>query len=174
MALIKWNRGTNPHFSLGEWETSSIWWKQDKCLECHKPVEEVKNAATESTKGSPTSPPRYHLVASWESRHGRIKAAKRTACYSCHQISSCDTCHGIAPKTHSIGFSKPDGMSMGTQLHAILGRLRPSSCVLCHRNLLADCGDCHSTEEITSLQNQGLKQLKEWPQIYETFKVKAL
>ena len=174
MALMKWSRATNPHFSLGEWDGSSIWWQQDKCSECHKPLDETKTIAIDSSKGSASSPPISHQNPNWESHHGRVKAVKRTGCFACHQVSTCDSCHSIVPKTHTIGFSKPDGLSIGAQRHALLARLRPSSCLLCHQNLFTDCTGCHSPGEISSLVKAGEKELKKWPQFHDTFKRKAL
>ncbi len=169
MVFIKWSRATNPHLSLGEWEGATIWWKQEKCSECHKPVEEVKNTAADSSRGNPTSPPKYHREPHWENMHGRVDASKRVGCFSCHEVSSCDSCHSLIPGTHTIGFSKPDGLSLGAQKHSVLGRLRPSSCLLCHRNFFSDCVGCHSPAEISALEKKGRKHLEEWPQLYKTF-----
>lgn len=174
MVIIKWSGATNPHLSLGEWEGPAIWWKQGKCSECHKPLDDIKKLTSVLTGGNATSPPKYHRGPYWKNSHGRVKASMRVGCFSCHAVSACDSCHDLAPATHTIGFTKPDGLGTGAQWHAVLARLRPSSCLLCHRNLYSDCTGCHSAAEISWVEEEGRKHLKEWPQLVETFKAGKL
>jgi hypothetical protein len=151
---IKLVRATDPHWSLGEWENAHDWRKHGKCLECHS-----------QPQGTTMRPPDYHTAPFRNYTHGRTVALTPTRCYSCHEIQTCQTCHHQKPASHTDSFINPAARSndeKGLTRHLLMGRLRPSSCLICHQSFVSTCTPCHTPAEVTVWEKRALTELAPW------------
>lgn len=157
--VVKWQRATDPHLSLGEWERAEIWWKKGQCQECHQPLGKGSEAVLEP---QPASPPHYHADPDWAVTHGRGLRATESRCLSCHQVQNCRSCHATRPDTHSRDFVSPRGDTPGVRCHAALGRARPSACLTCHGSFTVSCSSCHTASELEPLREKAERDLERW------------
>jgi len=159
----RYQHATDPHLSLGEWEDSSVWWQQGKCVECHR-----QPSADESDDIHVAGPqPESHRDPSWHLNHGRSDIATEARCYTCHSTPSCQSCHDRRPKNHTEDFLRPAGDHAGATEHVVLGRLNPSSCLVCHKSLVTGCSRCHAPSETRQWQHTAMQALSQWPSLLD-------
>ncbi len=157
----RWSEATDPRVSLGEWESSHIWWQRGKCQECHRD-QEAHEADDPHIAGKM---PASHRQPGWGHTHGRAEHSSEGRCYSCHSTSNCQSCHDHAPATHTAGFLHPSSNDIESNRHILLARLRSSSCLVCHDSFVTTCGECHAPDELHRWQQQGLTDLEHWPKL---------
>jgi hypothetical protein len=130
-----------PHESFGMGE----------CVECHE------------------NPPEYHLDVQWALSHGRVEEAIENRCETCHSQETCTRCHSLAPASHTENFRDPGHDVHEADRHAVFGRARPSTCLVCHRSLATECATCHMPEEIQPWVDRGRQELERWAPILGDF-----
>lgn len=167
-AGIAWNltRATDPHRGLGEWENVHDWRKRGECVECHS-ARDGKPLAADNPQGRAIPPAEYHDEEFRRYTHGRYERHQPQACLSCHERRVCDDCHARLPESHSEGFTRPAGDTPGALRHAMLGRVRPSSCLACHRGFMGGCLDCHGPRQMQDSQQRAWKMLGGWATVLE-------
>ena len=140
--------------SLDEWrKPAHEWRKQGKCLDCHR----------DSAQGHTMRPPDYHTEQFRDATHGRTPTLTPSKCYGCHEIQTCQACHRRKPATHTESFIHPDQTNgEGLTRHLLMGRLRPSACLVCHQSFVSECTPCHTPSEVTPWEEQALSQLVPW------------
>jgi hypothetical protein len=129
----------------------------EQCDFCHVPVVESRlNPGQVSEIPAPPS----HTVGDFSSSHGPLASQRAVNCATCHDRTSCSTCHGGA--THvpdavlEIPNPRPDGPS-GVQIpggagsgfhppnfaltHAAVASTGQLSCTTCHAE--STCMECH-------------------------------
>ena len=145
-----------PQVSVWSLDPAHEQWSAGKsCSECHQDLEGSAAPAA----------PRYHGEDSWRYVHGRTREPDSQRCFSCHTAQACESCHQIAPDSHTQSFRRPASATNDARRHALLGRLRPSSCMACHRSLPQDCSDCHVPSEIQAWTRDGAESLSRWPEL---------
>lgn len=164
VVAAKWNRATDPHLSLGEWESASVWWQRGKCSDCHREEQDGETSEFHVAGAEPTS----HKNPCWLQVHGRATASSEARCFVCHSTAGCQSCHNHAPATHTAGFLHPSSGSQDANRHVLLVRLRPSSCLVCHGNFVSTCGQCHAPGELHECQQQALADLQHWPTLMDS------
>ncbi len=123
-------------------------WVAGECASCHD------------------EPPTTHQDPAWSLSHGRLGHEDR--CFTCHSARSCRDCHARAPTTHTPGFVAPGQANVDATAHAMLGRLHPTSCLTCHRELTAECTTCHPVAEVWSWEGRAREALERWqPLLHE-------
>lgn len=155
-----WRSG-DPHWSLGEWENVHDWRKDGRCVACHT-ARGAQPLAAGNPQGRTITPAKYHSEDFRRYTHGRSSKQTPEQCARCHERAVCEACHARPPETHVSAFTHPDGPSEGLEQHVLLGRLRPSSCLVCHRSLVAACMGCHTAEETIEWQEKGREALGAW------------
>ncbi len=113
--------------------------------------------------------PTYHLESSWELSHGRVEDPVEHRCASCHPADTCASCHGLAPASHVSDFRHPGANSLEAERHAALGRARPSACIVCHAEPVAECSTCHSIGEIEPWVKDAKTALGRWTDTLNVF-----
>jgi len=98
--------------------------------------------------------PKHHTETDWLRGHGRSRGAEPERCAACHPSEECQECHERAPDSHTPGFLRPGAAGPDRQRHAVLARLNPGGCAVCHLQLHADCSPCHGPTEIWSWQSE--------------------
>ncbi len=159
----RYQRATDPHLSLGEWEDPSVWWQEGKCVECHR--EPMADELDDLHVAGPE--PKSHRDTEWRLNHGRSSIASEARCYTCHSTPSCKSCHDQPPETHTAGFIEPASKGPDSTRHAILARLNPSSCLVCHESLVTGCARCHAPSETRQWQQDAMENLSKWPELLE-------
>jgi len=157
---------TTPATRLGEWENVHDWRKLGKCIECHSQREHQPLAAG-NPEGKLMTPAKYHTEAFRRYTHGRSAGLQPQNCSNCHERTTCDTCHVRMPESHVAEFTRPNGDTQGAQAHALYGRERPSSCLVCHKSFLTGCVDCHSPKQLIATQQRARQMLGPWGQLLE-------
>jgi hypothetical protein len=158
----RWSRATGSDVSLSEslggWERAHTWWQRGQCTECHREGEdgEIGELRTAGKK------PKSHEAVNWSQTHGRIKVDGEQQCLVCHSVDNCQSCHDRAPLTHTSEFVHPSNDSLVSNRHILLGRLRPSSCLVCHDSFVSGCSKCHAPGEVHDWQNKALDDLGDW------------
>lgn len=109
--------------------------------------------------------PKYHGATTWPVTHGRSPFAIEDRCQRCHAAEVCTACHGLAPATHTIGFREPSGDDRDATRHALLARVRPSACLVCHADVATDCGRCHGLADLAPIVERGLRDLDRWKEV---------
>lgn len=155
-----------PAVRLGEWENVHDWRKLGKCIECHARRNQQQIAAG-NPEGKLIMPAKYHTEAFRRYSHGRSAGLQPQNCTNCHERTTCNTCHARMPESHVSGFTHPEGESQGAQVHALFGRERPSSCLVCHKTFMSGCVDCHSPKQLIETQERARKMLGPWGQLLE-------
>ncbi len=164
--INRYNRATDPHLSLGEWESSHQWWQRGKCAECHRePLESEAGDIHIAGKA-----PKSHSEPCWRETHGRAEFASEARCHVCHTTDSCKSCHEHRPATHTAEFLHPSSDNLDANRHIMLARLSMSSCLVCHQSLVSSCGECHAPGETHTWQNEATRELKRWPSLIDTSK----
>ena len=128
------------------------WRKKGACLECHSQDDLARMAS-----------PQYHTAQFRQYTHGR--ATDLAKCNACHEISTCHACHQRIPESHTDGFINAQ-TAEGLERHILLGRLRPSSCLVCHQNFVLSCIQCHTIVEVSSWEKDAKKDLMHWEKLY--------
>ncbi len=127
-------------------------WTEGDCASCHE-----------------DDPPSYHADGQWTVVHGRSEHARVDDCASCHETKECADCHARKPASHTPGFLQPAAHGPERQLHAALGRLRPSACGACHQSLALECTTCHAADEVWPWQTDANERLLRWaPMLQDT------
>ncbi len=155
IAAVRWHT-PKPQVTLWSQSPAHRLWSDGKsCSECHQDTEgSVAPAA-----------PQYHADSSWRYVHGRTREAESQRCFTCHAVRDCESCHQTPPDSHTQSFRQPTGGTRDARRHALLGRLRPSSCMACHRSLPQDCATCHELSEILTWTREGAESLSLWPEL---------
>ncbi len=132
------------------------WRKQGKCLDCHS-QEELAIMAS----------PKYHTVQFRRYTHGRISELTSVKCYACHEIDTCQNCHNRMPESHTAGFVHFNASKNleGIERHILLGRIRPSSCLICH-TFVSTCTKCHTFVEVSSWEKDAKIELLRWKELH--------
>ncbi len=129
------------------------------CLSCHEHREQWKARACSpchTRMEQEGSRPESHIVhgPDFMRRHGVEAASARDLCTSCHEESSCASCHGGAtvpalPSTwHFDDPNRPDMHAAGFfARHSLEARMDPALCATCHRDQ-SECRDCHSRKHL--------------------------
>ncbi len=125
------------------------WRKQGECLECHSQEDPAIMAS-----------PKYHSVQFRRYTHGRISELTSIKCYACHEISTCQACHNRMPESHTESFVS------GMARHILLGRIRPSSCLVCHQSFVSACTKCHMLAEVSPWENDAKTELLRWKELH--------
>jgi len=120
-------------------------WSAGDCASCHE-----------------DDPPDAHTQTRWDVQHGRAPGATPDRCVSCHPSEDCTTCHQLSPTSHTPGFVRPGAQGPEHQLHATLGRVRPSACATCHDPLTEHCTACHELTEVWPWQQAADETLAPW------------
>jgi len=145
----------------GEWEDVHQWREQGKCLDCHTSTENFSKTNL-NLDHSINLPTKYHTDKFRKFTHGRTISVNPQSCLSCHRKNTCNTCHAQMPDTHTSRFTNPTGSGDGIKYHVVIGKIRPSSCLICHKSFKNDCTSCHTLNEILPWQKKALIQLKNW------------
>ena len=124
-------------------------WRRGECTECHRPLDTLASSSAPAS-----APPRYHREDGWALTHGRRSDAQPAKCLTCHGKQVCKACHDRAPSSHVTDFKTPRGRNSASVAHAVLARIRPSACLICHGRFADQCTGCHS-----------IKSLEEWSQV---------
>lgn len=132
-----------------------------ECRDCHSKQEHVRSLTAEQ-KSAAIPPPKSHTEEFRRFSHGRLPQYPPQSCNSCHEKQSCSECHSAPPSSHTSDFMLPKGSTEGSHRHAVYARMRPSSCLNCHENLMDTCSKCHSGAEVEIWRNKGSKELKRW------------
>ena len=106
--------------------------------------------------------PNYHTGGHWGLTHGRVAQHVGEQCVMCHSQAACRTCHFQSPATHTASFRSPGAATADGERHARLGRIAPSTCLVCHRSFLNDCATCHSMTEVMPWMDRGRSDLDRW------------
>ena len=112
----------------------------------------------------------YYLNTFRFLRHPKklLRLGHEDRCFTCHSARSCRDCHARAPTTHTPGFVAPGQTNVDATAHAMLGRLHPTSCLTCHRELTAECTTCHPVAEVWSWEGRAREALERWqPLLHE-------
>ncbi len=161
----KWSGATDSDASLGAspegWERAHVWWQRGQCADCHREGEDGEVGELRVAGEKPQS----HEAANWSEMHGRAEITSEQRCFVCHSADNCQSCHNRAPLTHTSGFVHPDSNSLDSMRHTLLGRLRPSSCLVCHGNFVSTCAECHAPGEVLDWQKQGVNDLGVWAEL---------
>ena len=128
-------------------------WATGECATCHAAGDDA--VAVEV--------PADHEQAMFLATHGRADATGTARCTSCHAPSACRDCHAAPPGSHTAGFTRPSGHDAGGLRHAMLGRLRPSSCLSCHRAPVVQCATCHAADEVRAWIDRAKSDSSSWP-----------
>lgn len=155
-----------PASRLGEWENVHDWRKLGKCIECHAQRNKQEVAAG-NPEGKLITPAKYHTEEFRRYTHGRTANLQPQNCASCHERSACDACHARMPESHVSDFTKPRGDTPGAQAHALYGRERPSSCLVCHKSFVTGCTGCHGARELIETQQRARAMLGPWSVLLE-------
>jgi hypothetical protein len=155
------------NFSLETKEDVHEWRKEGKCLECHSSHYYIDQDTKKECLNIPAA--KYHTEEFRRFAHGRLEGATATRCYSCHEKSSCGDCHSKMPTSHTSDFIKPLGNTTGMQRHIMLGRLRPSSCLVCHKSFKSTCIQCHTMEEAEKWEINADEVLSKWTDLHKNF-----
>jgi hypothetical protein len=151
-AYAWWIAADDPHASLETRELAPDWWLRGECEECHAPGRDGATAA-----------PGFHTGQFRRFTHGRDPGLEPWRCGKCHTTAGCKDCHATAPPSHTPGFRRP-GEGLDARRHAMLGRLRPSSCMTCHRSFAESCGECHTANELADWSLDARRELQRWPE----------
>ncbi len=127
-------------------------WARGECADCHVDAD------------APSGAPAHHLDPLWSITHGRQEGAAPTRCLQCHTAKACRDCHQRRPESHTFGFMRPH-TAADARRHALLGRLRPSSCMLCHSAPARDCVGCHTATEARGWAEEAAPILSTWPEL---------
>lgn len=107
--------------------------------------------------------PNYHSAQFRNATHGRSPSLAPNKCYGCHEIQTCQACHRHKPVSHTESFVNPAHTNgTGFTRHLLMGRLRPSSCLICHQNFVSECTPCHTPSEVTVWEERALTELAPW------------
>lgn len=110
--------------------------------------------------------PRYHQDQRWELSHGQADFDLAEDCRTCHAPGTCADCHANTPATHTAGFLRPVAGTSEAGLHSVLGRERPSACVVCHDAPVSECSGCHQPKEVRAWTEGAHDVLDRWrPQL---------
>ncbi len=153
------------NFSLEQREDMHDWKIEGKCIECHKSHYYVDSKTVKEGWNIP--PSKYHTEEFSQFSHGRLEGTTSSRCYSCHKKSSCEACHNKPPSSHTLEFINPKSDSSGMEHHIMLGRMRPSSCLVCHKSFSSACTKCHTSEKAASWQEEAEKILSKWTDLHK-------
>lgn len=162
---VKFGCSGEPGLALGEWENVHEWRKRKECLECHLSHTGLKYA-NRDLDGVLIPPTNYHTEQFRRYTHGRTAEYTPASCFTCHEQATCHSCHNIIPENHTAGFTEPVGDSVGMQQHILLGRIRPSACLACHKSFVSQCTGCHTADETIKWENKGQRELYRWKELY--------
>jgi hypothetical protein len=110
--------------------------------------------------------PRYHQEQRWELSHSHAGPELVDDCRTCHAPGTCAECHAKPPQTHTSGFLRPVAGTPEAGLHTVLGRERPSACVVCHSAPVRECSGCHQPHEVRVWTEEARDTLERWrPQL---------
>lgn len=109
--------------------------------------------------------PLYHRESNWQLTHGRAEEPLAARCATCHEPDACTECHRREPATHTAAFKQPSSDTLDSERHALLGSVRPSSCMACHQEVAADCTGCHVLGEVDEWRERGAPELERWQQL---------
>ncbi len=164
---VKYAKSSDPNLSLGEWEDVHKWRKSGDCIDCH--ASNISDGdLSDFDKGVTIYSASYHTEEFKKFTHGHTPDVATESCLSCHEQKSCVTCHTQMPSTHTSDFTHPGGDGDGMQLHIMLGRMRPSSCLTCHNSFVDDCTGCHTVSECEKWMIEGEEDLGKWGDIFIT------
>lgn len=159
---VKWSRATTPGLSSPDtWESAHIWWQEGRCNECHQPEKSGEIIQGEGIQRQPRS----HREEFWRETHGRSELSSEGRCFICHSVDTCKTCHSHPPETHTNEFMSPGSDSVDALRHIVLGRARPSSCIVCHQDFVSSCSKCHGSGEVYDWYERGQGELARWPSL---------
>ncbi|MAG92405.1 MAG: hypothetical protein CMJ48_01455 [Planctomycetaceae bacterium] len=164
--LTRWSNATDPHPSLGEWEDPHLWWTQGRCKDCHRPLKDGETIGVGKAGERPSS----HKEEHWREFHGRATGSSESRCYVCHSSNTCRDCHDHPPTTHTKEFKRPSGDGVDAARHTLLGRMRPSSCLVCHGSFVTMCTKCHAPGEVQEWQDRALSDLDHWPTLLDSLR----
>lgn len=164
---IKIVYSSDPRWSPGDWEDVHQLREKGNCIECHTSTEQFGTVSPEKN-GITSLPTKYHTKQFRLYTHGRTKSHSSASCFSCHRKNSCNSCHNQMPDTHTSDFVNPTGRGKGMEMHIMIGRIRPSSCLICHNSFKNECTNCHTLQEVSPWQVKGQQQLKKWERIHRS------
>jgi hypothetical protein len=157
-SLVHWFHAESESLTHDGQEHARSQWNEGRCVECHNA------SADQGDKGS--NQPPFHTASFRRFSHGRIEGDPGGKCFTCHSPQSCRSCHEKAPDSHTDGFLRPFRNPQGRSQHALLGKIRPAACIVCHQNLLGDCSDCHTPREMADWRSNTKPQLEKWPSLF--------
>ncbi|MBF0408980.1 MAG: hypothetical protein HQM10_16655 [Candidatus Riflebacteria bacterium] len=103
------------------------------CLKCHDGIK-AKNAC--KLCHSPVPRPSDH-GRNYERKHGTAYRVDPKSCRTCHEDSSCLSCHSRRPKDHTPAWV--------ARRHGISAQSNPMKCEVCHPNNEV-CSRCHGAK----------------------------
>ena len=156
-AFAFWTATNDPHASMNLRQLSPQWWQRGECQSCHNTGGEAGSSA-----------PRYHSTQFRQFTHGREPGSNPESCFQCHTVNACQTCHSSPPANHNLGFKRPGGGDTDARRHALLARLRPSACMVCHGNFNQLCVECHNRTEAEPWAKLASETLAPWPMLKRT------
>lgn len=159
---LKIQNSTNFHAnSVGEWEKTDVWREKGKCMDCHKKYD--KFITDKNDKLAVIFPTQYHTEQFRRFAHGIKQEINAESCLSCHRSDTCLSCHLKKPESHTRDFIRVAGE--GRESHTTLGRLSPTSCLVCHRNSKRECLECHVLSEMSKWEEDKHENLEKWLKI---------
>ncbi len=122
------------HHGINDWENldgNKTDLTMDSCLKCHNGREVAKNC---TMCHNPTPRPADH-VRNFEKKHGTAYRTNPARCRTCHEDSSCLSCHARKPDSHTLAWV--------SRRHGIAARTNPMRCQACHSDRWV-CKRCHN------------------------------
>jgi len=153
---VRYSASGLAHDPIDYREAARDWWLTGECEECHNPA---------AVGDEQPAVPQFHSQQFRLYTHGRDDRLNPDECSTCHTTEGCKSCHAKPPANHTSGYLKPLGGDHDSRLHATLGRIRPSSCMTCHRSLVQSCGECHTPVETSEWTEKAAPELERWPDL---------
>ena len=167
-AAFLWGPAQSSHQSVWSWAPAPKRWAQGDCEHCHRPQEQVFGQGHDD----PDRAARPTTTSNSGATPMGVTPSRGSAVAWCvMSSSSCESCHGRAPATHTSQFTCPSNNSPGAVRHALLGRIRPASCLVCHRSFVSSCSGCHHWRETRDWTERAVEQLAGWPEILDSLAV---
>ncbi len=157
-SLVHWFHADSQSLTHAGQKYARSQWTEGRCVECH--------SANADQPSDSWIQPQFHTASFRRFTHGRIEGEPGGKCFTCHSPKSCRSCHERAPDSHTEGFVRPYRDSRARSQHALLGKIRPGACAVCHQDLLGDCSDCHTPAETLDWRSDAENHLNRWPSLF--------